>query len=186
MANFKGLQGDTFLSSSHQSRTPYAFKCPCFYFQTAHCRSLWAKVLGAVKEYTERKLADIDMTAFWDAFSPVCEIQLSPENRADHLKKIQHLLELLKAFGSVESRFSQAQAEEKSRFDEKIAALKDWFQRSFQPNIPQINGVLVGWISAAEPEKGDNMDERAKAFKPVQFRLPPDLDDTFNLQCDMS
>lgn len=139
-----------------------------------------------MKQHNERKLTDIDLTKFWDAFSPVCEIQLGPENRADHLIKIRHLLDLLKVFGNAESRFSQAQAEEKSRFDEKIAALKDWFQQSFQPDIPKINGVLLGWISAASPEKGDNMDERAKAFKPIHLRLPADLDETFYLQCDMS
>ena len=151
-------------------------------------RTLWAKVLSEVKKFSERRMADIDMTKLWAAFDSAFGII---EINEQAVKQIQELVELLKAFGSIEDRFSQSQEEEKSRFTEKMVSLAAWSKTLFKPDLVKMNDLLIQWSanSPVHPKDngGDSLAHLSEQFTPIEsVDLPAEFDDAFLLQCAMA
>ena len=143
---------------------------------------MWGKVLAEVKKYNERKIPDIDMSAVHKTLDKVCGLVTADQVNSQK-SDVRDLVDLLRQFGSVDDHFNHSQGEEKARFLEKISALSHWSQERFQPGIQDMNRVLVDWISAATPAEAPSMAESARSFKPLEIKVPAEVDGIFHLQC---
>ena len=129
-------------------------------------RTLWAKVLHEVKTFTERRIPNIDMAKLWEGFASVRGVKLID---AAAVSQIKELVNLLKSFGTVEDRFSESHAEERSKFTENMVGLAEWFQADFKPGLQQANELLTMWTASRKEDAKDGMSMAllAEEFSPI-------------------